>query len=48
FFTFADVWFILTAVTVLIGIVLGVIALVRRVSNPTGSKSDSGRASFSS
>ncbi len=37
FFTFADVWFILTAITVLIGIVLGVIVLVRQVSNP-GSK----------
>ena len=30
FFTFADVWFILTAITILIGIVLGVIALVRK------------------
>ncbi|GAG94283.1 unnamed protein product [marine sediment metagenome] len=30
FFEFANVWFILTAITILIGIVLGVIALVRR------------------
>ncbi len=30
FFTFANVWFILTAITILIGIVLGVIALVRK------------------
>ena len=30
FFTFASVWFILTAITILIGIVLGVIALVRK------------------
>ena len=32
FFTFSDVWFILTAITILIGIVLGVIALVQRGS----------------
>ena len=38
FFTFADVWFILTAVTVLIGIVLGVIVLVRKVSGGSGGK----------
>ena len=31
FFSFANVWFILTAITILIGIVLGVIALVRTV-----------------
>ena len=31
FFTFANVWFILTAITILIGIVIGVIALVRGV-----------------
>ncbi|GAH16239.1 unnamed protein product, partial [marine sediment metagenome] len=30
FFEFSNVWFILTAITILIGIVLGVIALVRR------------------
>ena len=30
FFSFSNVWFILTAVTVLIGIVIGVIALVRK------------------
>ena len=36
FFSFANVWFILTAVTVLIGIVIGVIALVRQ----TGGKGD--------
>ena len=30
FFSFANVWFILTAVTVLIGIVIGVIGLVRK------------------
>ncbi len=32
FFTFANVWFILTAITILIGIVLGVISLVRKAS----------------
>ncbi len=32
FFTFSSVWFILTAITILIGIVLGVIALVRKSS----------------
>ena len=30
FFTFSSVWFILTAITILIGIVLGVIGLVRK------------------
>ena len=30
FFSFSSVWFILTAITILIGIVLGVIALVRK------------------
>ena len=39
FFSFANVWFILTAVAVLIGIVVGVIALVRGVSS-TGGKGD--------
>ena len=33
FFTFSGVWFILTAITILIGIVLGVIALVRKTSS---------------
>ena len=32
FFTFSNVWFILTAITILIGIVLGVISLVRKTS----------------
>ena len=32
FFTFSNVWFILTAITILIGIVLGVIGLVRKAS----------------
>ncbi len=32
FFTFSSVWFILTAITILIGIVLGVISLVRKSS----------------
>jgi hypothetical protein len=39
FFSFSNVWFILTAVTVLIGIVIGVIALVRKTG---GSSSFSG------
>ncbi len=33
FFTFSNVWFVLTAITILIAIVLGVIALVRRTSS---------------
>ncbi len=33
FFTFSNVWFILTAITILIGIVLGVISLVRKTGN---------------
>ena len=32
FFSFSNVWFILTAITILIGIVLGVIALVNKSS----------------
>ena len=36
FFTFSSVWFILTAITILIGIVLGVIALVRKSSGGGG------------
>ena len=32
FFTFSNVWFILTAITILIGIVLGVIGLVKKAS----------------
>ena len=36
FFTFSGVWFILTAITILIGIVLGVIALVRKTSGGGG------------
>ncbi len=36
FFSFANVWFILTAVTVLIGIVIGVIGLVRRTGSGGG------------
>ncbi len=31
FFTFANVWFILLAITILIGIVIGVIALVEKI-----------------
>ena len=37
FFTFSSVWFILTAITILIGIVLGVISLVRKASGGGGS-----------
>ncbi len=33
FFTFSGVWFILTAITILIGIVLGVLALVKKTSS---------------
>lgn len=33
FFSFSNVWFVLTAITVLIGIVLGVIYMVKRVSS---------------
>ena len=33
FFSFSEVWFILTAITVLIGIVLGVIYMVKRVNS---------------
>ena len=36
FFTFSSVWFILTAITILIGIVLGVIGLVRKASGGGG------------
>ena len=36
FFTFSGVWFILTAITILIGIVLGVIALVKKTSGGRG------------
>ncbi len=39
FFSFSNVWFILVAVTILIGIVIGVISLVRRTSG--GSRSSS-------
>jgi len=43
FFTFSNVWFILTAITILIGIVLGVIGLVRKAgtSGMAGKKSKS-------
>ena len=43
FFTFSSVWFILTAITILIGIVLGVIGLVRKSSSggTSGGKSRS-------
>jgi len=43
FFTFSNVWFILTAITILIGIVLGVISLVRKAgtSGVGGGKSKS-------
>ena len=36
FFSFSSVWFILLAITVLIGIVIGVIALVERVGKGGG------------
>lgn len=42
FFTFSNVWFILTAITILIGIVLGVISLVRKTGGmSSGNKSRS-------
>jgi len=46
FFTFANVWFILTAITILIGIVLGVIALVRKTSGGGFGGGKSGRSEF--
>ncbi len=45
FFTFSGVWFILTAITILIGIVLGVIALVRKTSGG-GMAGKKGRSEF--
>ncbi len=45
FFTFSSVWFILTAITILIGIVLGVIALVRK-SSGGGTSSKGNRSEF--
>ena len=47
FFTFSGVWFVLTAITILIGIVLGVIALVRRTSTG-GFGGKKGRSEFAS
>ncbi len=47
FFTFSNVWFILTAITILIGIVLGVISLVRK-SSGGGYGGKSNRSEFSS
>ncbi len=47
FFTFSNVWFILTAITILIGIVLGVIGLVRKASG-VGMGSKKGRSEFAS
>ena len=45
FFSFANVWFILLAITILIGIVIGVIALVERIGGGgTGDKK--GRSEF--
>ena len=44
FFTFSSVWFILTAITILIGIVLGVIALVRKTGG--GFAGGKGRSEF--
>lgn len=38
FFSFANIWFVLTAIALLIGIVIGVIALIRK---GTGGKSGS-------
>jgi len=46
FFTFSNVWFILTAITILIGIVLGVIALVRKSSGGGMGGSKKGRSEF--
>ena len=45
FFTFSGVWFILTAITILIGIVLGVIALVRKTGGG-GFGGKKGRSEF--
>ena len=45
FFTFSNVWFILIAITILIGIVLGVISLVRKASGG-GSEGNGGRSEF--
>ena len=47
FFSFSSVWFILTAITILIGIVLGVISLVRKSSGGGFSGKES-RSEFSS
>ena len=47
FFTFSSVWFILTAITILIGIVLGVISLVRK-SSGGGLSGKASRSEFSS
>ena len=44
FFSFSSVWFILLAITVLIGIVIGVIALVERVGK--GKAGGEGRSQF--
>ena len=46
FFTFANVWFILTAITILIGIVIGVIALVRGMGGSGFGRGKKGRSEF--
>ena len=46
FFTFSNVWFILTAITILIAIVLGVIALVRKASGSGFGGGKSGKSEF--
>ncbi|KKN17803.1 hypothetical protein LCGC14_0962260 [marine sediment metagenome] len=48
FFTFSNVWFILTAITILIGIVLGVIALVRKASGGESGGGSSKATQFAS
>lgn len=45
FFSFSNVWFILIAVTILIGIVMGVIALVRKTGG-TGKERNSNMGKF--
>ena len=46
FFSFSNVWFILTAITILIAIVLGVISLVRKASGSGFGSGKSGKSEF--
>ena len=48
FFTFSNVWFILTAITILIGIVLGVIVLVKKSSSGGMGNKNRSRSEFMS